>query len=157
MSLPWLSYIYWLIHFKRNWHSQNFDWISLKNLSPCQFLRSSNSRRYYWNLKLLVATDKSEVWEQNCEWLFYFFVNLKGAMIRIFCLTEISTFDKNEMESKMKILRCLMWGSVGSFSKRTPEVNLGAQQTSKIVNIATIVIGSQPFCTVAKPFNLRYL
>ena len=37
---------------------------------------SSNSRRYHslnWILKLLVATYNSDVWEQNCEWLFYYF------------------------------------------------------------------------------------
>ena len=39
-----------------NWCFQNFDYLSLKNSSAGQFLESSNSRRYYWILKLLVAT-----------------------------------------------------------------------------------------------------
>ena len=46
---------------------------SLKDLSLGQFLGSSNSRRYHGILKLLVATLKSEVWKQNCLWLFYYF------------------------------------------------------------------------------------
>ena len=36
-------------------------------------LGSSNSRRYHWILKLLAATSKSDVWEQNCVGLFYYF------------------------------------------------------------------------------------
>ena len=41
---------------KKNWHSQNFDFLSLKNLSPDPFLGSSSSRRYHWIFKLLIAT-----------------------------------------------------------------------------------------------------
>ena len=36
--------------------SQNFDFLSSKNLSPGQFLGNSNSGRYHLILKLLVAT-----------------------------------------------------------------------------------------------------
>ena len=36
--------------------SQNFHFLGLKNLSLGQFLRSSNSCRYHWISKLLVAT-----------------------------------------------------------------------------------------------------
>ena len=46
---------------------------SLKDLPLGQFLGSSNSRRYHGILKLLVATLKSEVWKQNCVWLFHYF------------------------------------------------------------------------------------
>ena len=42
-------------------------------MPPGQVLESSNPYRSYWILKLLVATLKSEVWEQNCQWLFYYF------------------------------------------------------------------------------------
>ena len=35
--------------------------------------RSVLASRYHWILKLLVATYKSDVWEQNCVWLFYDF------------------------------------------------------------------------------------
>ena len=37
---------------EKNWRSQNFDFLSLNNLSLGQFLESSNSRRYHWILKL---------------------------------------------------------------------------------------------------------
>ena len=53
--------------------SQNFDFMGLKYLSPGQFLVSSNPRKYHGILKLLVATWKSVVWEQNCVWFFYYF------------------------------------------------------------------------------------
>ena len=36
---------------EKNWRSQNFDLLTLKNLSPGQFLGSSNSRRYHLNFK----------------------------------------------------------------------------------------------------------
>ena len=39
-----------------NWRSQNFDFQSLKNSFPGQFMGSSNLRRYPQNFKLPVAT-----------------------------------------------------------------------------------------------------
>ena len=42
-----MSTVYLKVTIGKNWHSQNFDFLSLKNLSPGQFLRSSNSRRYH--------------------------------------------------------------------------------------------------------------
>ena len=68
-----MSNIYLKVAIEKNWHSENFDFLSLKNSSPVQFLRSSNSRRYQWIFKLLVAIKKSEVWEQNCVRLFFYF------------------------------------------------------------------------------------
>ena len=44
-----------------------------KKFVTSSVLGSSNSRRYHSVLKLLVATYKSDVWEQNCAWLFYYF------------------------------------------------------------------------------------
>ena len=41
---------------EKNWRSQNFDFVSWKNLLPGQFLVSSSSEWYNWILKLLVAT-----------------------------------------------------------------------------------------------------
>ena len=37
--------IYLNVTIEKNWRSQNFDFLSLKNLSPGQFLGSSNSGR----------------------------------------------------------------------------------------------------------------
>ena len=53
--------------------SQKFDFQGLKNLSPGQFWGAPNHARYYSILKLFVATYKSDVWEQNCVQLFYYF------------------------------------------------------------------------------------
>ena len=51
-----MSSIYLKVIIEKNSRSQNFDFLGLKNLSPGQFLESSNSRRFHWILKLLVAT-----------------------------------------------------------------------------------------------------
>ena len=67
-----MSNIYLKVTIEKNWHSENFDFLSLKSSSPVQFLRSSNWRRYQWIFKLLVAIKKSEVWEQNCVRLFFY-------------------------------------------------------------------------------------
>ena len=40
----------------KKWRCQNFGFLTLKYLSPGPFLGSSNSHRYNWILKLLVAT-----------------------------------------------------------------------------------------------------
>ena len=37
-----MSNIYLNVTIEKNWRSQNFDFLSLKNLSPGQFLGSSN-------------------------------------------------------------------------------------------------------------------
>ena len=50
--------IYLKVTIEKNWRSQNFDFVKWKNLSPGQFLGSSNLRRYHWILKLVVATWK---------------------------------------------------------------------------------------------------
>ena len=51
-----MSNVYLKVTTEKNWRSQNFDFLNLGNLSPGQSLGSSNSRRYHWILKLLVAT-----------------------------------------------------------------------------------------------------
>ena len=102
-----ITNIYLKVTIEKNCCSQDFDFISLKNLSPDQFLGSSNSRRYRRILKLLVATSKSEIWEQNCVWLFYYFNFernydvLKSKRSCIFWNKNIN-FNKNETKSKIE-------------------------------------------------------
>ena len=60
-----MSNIYLKVTTEKNWRFQNVDFLSLKNLSSGQFLGSSNSHGYHKIFKLLVATQRSEVWEQN--------------------------------------------------------------------------------------------
>ena len=91
----------------KNWRSQNFDFLSSKNLSLGQFLKSSNLRRYHWILKFLVAIEKSEVWEQNFVWLFYDFHYerncdvLKSKSPYILLKKSIKT-NENKTESRME-------------------------------------------------------
>ena len=48
--------IYLEVIIEKKWRSQNFDFLSLlKRLSPGQFLRRSDLRRYYGIFKLFVA------------------------------------------------------------------------------------------------------
>ena len=42
-----ISNIYLKVTIDKNCRSRDFDFLSLKNLSPGQFLGSSNSRRYH--------------------------------------------------------------------------------------------------------------
>ena len=70
-------------------------------------LGSSNSCRYHWILKLLVGTQKSEVWEQNCVWLFYYFHFERNYDILIskspcVLFNKNINFNKNGTESKME-------------------------------------------------------
>ena len=102
-----MSKIYSKVTIKKNWRSQDFDCQSLKNLFQGQFLERSNSRRYHWILKLVFVTQKSEVWEQNCVWLFNYFNFersydvLKSKSLCIL-LNKSINFSKNETESKME-------------------------------------------------------
>ena len=51
-----MSKIYLKVTIEKNGRSQNFNFLSLKHLSPGQFLESSNLRRYHWVFKHLSAT-----------------------------------------------------------------------------------------------------
>ena len=48
--------IYLKVTIGKNWRSENFDFLNLENLSPGQFLGSSNSTRYHWIFKFLLTT-----------------------------------------------------------------------------------------------------
>ena len=75
---------------------------------PGQFLGSSNLRRYQQILKIpYVATYKSEVWEQNCVWLFHYFhfgrnYDISKSKSPCFLLNKNINFNKNETESKIE-------------------------------------------------------
>ena len=99
------------IHLKvtidKNWRSQNFDFLSLKNLSPGEFLRSYKSCRY-WTLKLL-ATLKSDDWEENLMWIFCYFnfernYDILKSNSPCILLNKNINFNGNETESKMENL-----------------------------------------------------
>ena len=102
-----MSKIYLKVTIEKNWRSQNFDFLSVKDLSPGHSLASSNSRGYHWILKLLVAAQKSEVSGQNCKWLFYYFnserkYNLLKSKSPCILLNKNITFNKNETKSHME-------------------------------------------------------
>ena len=60
---------------EKKWRTPNLDFLILKSFSTNKgrFLGNLNLRRYYWTFKFLVATSKSEFWEQHCVWLFHYF------------------------------------------------------------------------------------
>ena len=102
-----MSNIYLKVTIKKNLHSQNFYFLSLKILSLRQSLESSNSRRYHWILKRLVATLKLEVWGEKCVWLFCYFnfkrnYDVLKSKSPCFLLNKNLNIKKNEMESKME-------------------------------------------------------
>ena len=69
--------------------------------------RSVLASRYHWILKLLVATYKSDVWEQNCVWLFYDFnfersYDVLKSKSPCILLNKNINFNNEETESKME-------------------------------------------------------
>ena len=75
-------------------------------MSPGQYMGSCNSQRH-WNLKLLVAFWKSEVWEQNCVWLFYYFnfernYEVSKSKRSYIWLRKNINFNKNKTKPKME-------------------------------------------------------
>ena len=51
-----MSSIYLKVTIEKKWHTQNFNFLSLKGFSPGQILERCNLHRYHWILKPLVAT-----------------------------------------------------------------------------------------------------
>ena len=101
-----LSNIFLKVTIEKNWRSQNFDFLSLRNLSPGHFLGSSNPRRYHWTSKLLFATEKSEVWEWNCCLFNYFNFKRNYDILKTkspcILLNKNMNFNKNGRDSKME-------------------------------------------------------
>ena len=107
LSIKGMSNVYFKVTTEKNWRSQNFNFLSLKNLSPSQFLGkprltqiSFNFKNSCWNSKI------REIWEQNCVWLFYYFNlerNYEVLKSKSSCilLNKNINFNKNETKSKM--------------------------------------------------------
>ena len=51
-----MSNIYLKVTIQKKWRTQNFNFQSIKSLSPGQFLETCNLSRYHWILKLFVPT-----------------------------------------------------------------------------------------------------
>ena len=99
----------------------------VKNFVSRSGFGSSNSRRYHCILKLLVATYKSEVWEQKCVAfsLFSFWQELCYKVKEsIFLLNENIKFNKNEAESKTENPNWVLekWSLYFSSRSSRPEV-----------------------------------
>ena len=77
-------------------------------MPPDQLFENCNSLWYHWVLKLLVTTWKSEFWEQNCLWLFYYFNferNYDVLKSKSSCIywTKTLTSIKAKQNPKLKI------------------------------------------------------
>ena len=105
-----ISIIYYKLLMRKTDVLKTSIFFSFKNLSLGQFLESSNSRRYDWILKLLVAIWKSRDLVPNYEWLFYYFnfernydvLNSKSPCI---FWTKIYTLIKPKRNQKWEISR----------------------------------------------------
>ena len=74
-----VSSIYLRVTIKKSGRPQSFDFLSLENKFPGQFLVSSNSRRYRWNLKLLLQLkNQSSASKTMCS--FSIILILKGIL-----------------------------------------------------------------------------
>ena len=103
----------------------------LKNLWLGQFLGSSNSSRYHWIYKILVAVWLSEVWEQNCVWLCSYFnfernYDVSKSKNPCILLNKNINLNKNERERrtlcfssyKNRKLKVKLWWVGGSERKK---------------------------------------
>ena len=98
-----MSSIYLKVTGKKNWRSQNFDFLSLEKLSPDRFFGKLQLTHTSLNFK----TFKSKVWEQNCVWLFYHFnfernYDVLKSKSPYILLSKNINFNKDEAGSKME-------------------------------------------------------
>ena len=87
-----MSNIYLNVTIEKKWLTQNFDFKSLI---------------LNWILKLLIATKKSEVLEQSCVWLFYYFnfernYDISKSNGSCILLNENINFNKSKTETKIE-------------------------------------------------------
>ena len=91
---------------EKNWRSQNFDFLSLKNLSSCQFWGAPTHADIIEFYTFLLQF-KNQVWEQNHLWFFYYYLferNYDALKSKRLCilLNKNINFNQNETESKME-------------------------------------------------------
>ena len=86
-----MSNTYLKIPNEKNFRSENFDFLSLKNLSAGHFLWNPNSRRYHWNLLFCYF---------NCERNYeYDVLKVKESLVFV---EQKYKLNKNETDSKME-------------------------------------------------------
>ena len=61
----WMRNTYFKVTIEKNWRSQNFDFLSVKNSSADQLLGSSNIRRYHQILKFLLQIKSQRSWNKS--------------------------------------------------------------------------------------------
>ena len=102
-----MSNIYLTVTFEKKWRTHNFHFKSLKSSLPDQFLGNSNSRRYHWIFKLLVATEKSGLEAKLCVafLLFLFWKELWRFKVKdsIFLLKKNLSLIKPRLNRKWTI------------------------------------------------------
>ena len=109
-----MSNIYLKFTIEKKWRAQNFDFISLKSLSPGQFLWSFKSHRYHWIFKLFFSNLTIRGLEAKSYvacLLFLFWKELwRFLELMLFVKQKYINFNKNEtdlMENYTYSLRCM--------------------------------------------------
>ena len=101
-----MSTFYLKIAIVKKWWTQNFNFLSLKSSSPNQFWEPQLTR-ISLNFQSSWTTYESEVWNQNCVWLFYYFYfqrnyDVLRSKSPCFLSNKNTNFNKNETESKIE-------------------------------------------------------
>ena len=96
-----MSDIYLKVTIEKNWDSQNFS--KLKKFVPKSVFGELQLTQISLNFKTSCRNLLSEVWEQNCVWLFYYFNFERNSKIPCILLNKNINFIKNEKESKWEI------------------------------------------------------
>ena len=102
-----MSNIYLKVTIQKNWRSQNFDFLSLKNLFPDQILGSSKSRRDIIEFKSSCCNLKIRgLGAKTCVAFLLFNLERNYGVSKSKCscilLNKNINFNKNNKESKMK-------------------------------------------------------
>ena len=111
-------------------------------------------------MKLLIATHKSDVWEQNCVWLFYYFnFERSSDALKPKCpciwLNKNINFNKNKKRNrKLKIRHTLLEGRTlcfSSYNNRKLKVKLwwvGAHERKKRAFFVSFILSEENFIKI---------
>ena len=145
--------IYLEVTIEKKWGTQNFDFLNLRSSSPGQFLGNSNSCRYHWIFKLLVATWKTKSLGAKVYYFWKNYDNVLKSNSLWFLMNQNINFNKTRWNRKWKIQHTVLerwtlcFSSYKNYELKVKLWLVGARQRQKR-SFVTFILSEENFFNI---------